>query len=172
VFYVYLHRRLDTMQPFYVGKGSGKRAGVKTTRNIWWHRVVEKAGFKPEIISYWKSETDALEHERFIIACFRDMGINLTNIEDGGLPGPIGKGQPKSEEHKAKIAASHKGKKKTPHTPEAREKARLRQTGKKMPLEAKLKIADANRRRVLSEETKAKISATKLLRSAKNGNQH
>jgi len=160
------------MQPFYVGKGSGKRAGVKTTRNIWWHRVVEKAGFKPEIISYWKSETDALEHERFIIACFRDMGISLTNIEDGGLPGPIGKGQPKSEEHKAKIAASHKGKKKTPHTPEAKEKARLRQTGKKMPLEARLKIADANRRRVLSEETKAKISATKLLRSAKNGNQH
>ena len=169
MFYVYIHRRLDTMQPFYVGKGSGKRASVKNNRNIWWQRVSEKAGFEPEIIAYWQSEADALEHERFIIACFKDMGIGLTNIEDGGLPGPVGKGQPKSKEHRAKIAAAHKGKKKTPHTPEAREKARARQTGKKMPIEARMKISEANRRRVLSEETKAKISATKLARSAKNG---
>lgn len=169
MFYVYIHRRLDTMQPFYVGKGSGKRANVKKNRNIWWQRVAEKSGFEPEIISRWKSEADALEHEKFIIACFKDMGIRLTNIEEGGLPGPIGKGQPKSEEHKAKIAAAHRGKKKTPHTQEAREKARARQLGVRICEEGRKKISEANRRRVLSEATKQKISATKLARRATNG---
>jgi hypothetical protein len=170
IFYTYLHRRLDDNKPFYIGKGSGRRSHVRNGRNRWWSHIADKAGFKVEILAHWASEHDALEHERFLISCFRDLGIKLTNLEEGGLPGPIGKGQPKSEEHKAKIAAAHKGKKKTPHSKEAKEKAHARQIGVTICQEGRLKISEANRRRVLSEETKAKISATKLARSKKNGN--
>jgi hypothetical protein len=169
MFYTYMHIRLDNNKPFYIGKGNRRRAYVRTGRNLWWTNIVAKTDFKVEILAYWDSELDALEHEKFLIACFKDLKENLVNIEEGGLPGPVGRGKPKSEEHKAKIAAAHQGKKKRAHSDEARAKARKRQIGKKMPIEARLKISEANRRRVLSEETKAKISSTKLARSKKNG---
>jgi len=56
VFYVYQHRRNDTDEVFYVGKGSGKRIncgkkGGTKSRSQFWQNVVKKAGgFKAEKI--------------------------------------------------------------------------------------------------------------------------
>lgn len=64
MFYVYLHVRLDTNFPFYVGKGMGKRAWAKRNRGRHWDRIVNKYGYKIEIIKYFTNETDAFEYER------------------------------------------------------------------------------------------------------------
>lgn len=44
-FYVYIHYRLDTNEPFYVGKGSGKRWKSASGRNRHWNSIVNKVGF-------------------------------------------------------------------------------------------------------------------------------
>lgn len=43
-FYTYLHRRNDTGQVFYVGKGKGQRAHDKYKRSAHWKRIVAKHG--------------------------------------------------------------------------------------------------------------------------------
>jgi len=55
------------------------------TRNSHWQNVVNKYG-KPhvELLAGWDTEEEALDHERLLIACFRDMGVELTNKSDGG----------------------------------------------------------------------------------------
>ena len=32
----------------------------------------------------WENESEAFEHEKFLIWCFKDMGIKLANLTDGG----------------------------------------------------------------------------------------
>jgi len=49
-FYVYRHIRLDNNRPFYVGKGSGRRAFIKTDRNDYWNKIVNKVNYKIEIM--------------------------------------------------------------------------------------------------------------------------
>jgi len=80
MFYTYIHRTADTNEVFYVGKGKNKRASDKNNRNVWWHRKVNKHGYIVEIVAYWPTETEALQHEFFLIQCFEAMNITLTNI--------------------------------------------------------------------------------------------
>lgn len=85
VFYTYFHTRNDTQKPFYIGKGSGKRAhAVGRERNKHWCNIVKKHGHVVHIAAEWSTESEALEHEKFLITCFRDMGIELCNMTDGG----------------------------------------------------------------------------------------
>ena len=70
--------------PFYVGKGKGNRLFTKTKRNTHWKNIENKHGFNAEICSHWNTENEALEHEKFLIACFKDIGIPLVNMTDGG----------------------------------------------------------------------------------------
>lgn len=83
-FYTYLHTKPDGTI-FYIGKGQAKRAYDLVKRNIHWLRVVNKHG-KPnvEILAYWDTEQEALDHEVLLISCFRDMGYVLANLTDGG----------------------------------------------------------------------------------------
>jgi hypothetical protein len=74
----------DTKQVFYYGKGKGKRAFVKQNRNDAWHKVVNQHGFDVLILAEWQTEEEALLHEKFLIWCARDMGIELANISSGG----------------------------------------------------------------------------------------
>jgi hypothetical protein len=55
------------------------------TRNDHWQKVVNKYG-RPhvELLASWDTEEEALDHERLLISCFRDMGVGLTNKSDGG----------------------------------------------------------------------------------------
>lgn len=88
VFYTYAHYRATAPErgPFYIGKGKGRRAWKTsgTGRNLYWQRVVKKHGLLVEIIAVWPTEQEALDHEVFLIECFRDMRTGLVNMTDGG----------------------------------------------------------------------------------------
>jgi hypothetical protein len=165
VFYTYLHRRADDLKPFYIGKGNGKRAWKINQRNRHWRHVHAKHGFKVEIVAHWPTEQEALDHEKFLILCFRDMGFDLANIAEGGQPGPVTRSMPKTAEHKAKIAAAHLGKPKRKHSAESRAKKSAAAMGRVMPEEVRRKIGAANTGKKRSAETRAQISRTKKMAS-------
>ena len=83
-FYVYEHIRLDTMKPFYVGKGCGYRAYAKRGRNIYWRRIVDKHGYIVKKIAENLDEDLAFLTEVERIDQLRRLGIDLTNMTDGG----------------------------------------------------------------------------------------
>jgi hypothetical protein len=107
VFYTYAHYTPDG-RLFYIGKGQGKRAYKFYNRGVYWDNVVAKYG-KPDvqILANWGSNKEALSHEVLLIACFKELGHKLCNQTDGG-EGTTG--HKLSDEHKAKISFSQKGK--------------------------------------------------------------
>lgn len=84
VFQTYIHQRADDQKVFYVGKGSAIRSRATNGRNQHWRAVVAKHGYTITMCGIWETEAEAFEHERFLIACFRDMGAPLVNKTDGG----------------------------------------------------------------------------------------
>lgn len=89
-FYVYVHRRLDTGDIFYVGKGSNDRAWSSTGRNSYWKSVVNKSGFDAEILVGNITEKSAYSIEREMISLLRKLNVKLTNLSDGGEGGASG----------------------------------------------------------------------------------
>lgn len=81
-FYVYLHRKLDTQEVFYVGLGHNCRAWRFHSRNKHWKRTAIKHGVTVEIVKDQMSKLEAAELEVSTIAKY---GIdNLTNYSTGG----------------------------------------------------------------------------------------
>ena len=107
MFYTYAHYIPDGSRLFYIGKGIGTRAYASVGRNKHWHNVVKKYG-KPDvqILAHWDTEQEALDHERLLISCFRDLGHKLCNVADGGKGSA---GVVKSAETKQKISLAKKG---------------------------------------------------------------
>ena len=112
--YTYLHRSAKTNEIFYIGKGIGKRAYVKNNRNIDWHNIVDNEGYQIEILGKWKTNEEALEHEKFLILCAKDLNWPLTNKTSGGQ-GALGNqnwlGKTHSLESKEKIRLGNLGQK-------------------------------------------------------------
>jgi hypothetical protein len=80
----YAHYKPDGSM-FYIGKGSVRRAYSKAGRSIVWNRTVKKyGGFETKILAWWETEKEAFDHEIFLIQTFKEMGIKLVNIADGG----------------------------------------------------------------------------------------
>ncbi len=122
----YLHRRPDTYQIFYIGYGGIRRPWRthSSERTKYWNEVVNVAG-KPiiEVLATWECIDDALEHEKFLISCFKNLCQPLVNKAIGGkgtlgVPVPkeakekIGKanrGRFVSQETRAKLSIAHKG---------------------------------------------------------------
>lgn len=179
MFYTYAHYKPQGGL-FYIGKGKGYRAYDISGRNTYWKRVVQKHG-KPnvEILAYWDTEQEALDHEVLLISCFKDMKFKLTNLTDGG-EGTSGKYH--SEETKEKIRLSLIGHVKSPETIDKLKNAhksiensgrfkkgcatRLNQKHTKESCEkmSASRIGSKNHMfgKTVSEETKAKIRATKM----------
>lgn len=88
-FYTYLHRRADTNEVFYIGKGHGRRAfnAGPARRNSHWSAIMRKHGRIVEICARWPTEDEALSHEVFLIDTFRKLGHRLVNCTDGGEGG-------------------------------------------------------------------------------------
>ena len=123
--YTYLHRSVETNQIFYIGKGIGKRAYVKSNHNPDWHHIVDNEKYQIEILSEWKTHEEALEHEKFLILCAKDLNWPLVNKTIGG---------------QGVIGGKHWiGKK---HSIEAKEKIRLGNLGQKRRNVDKMKIAN------------------------------
>lgn len=100
-FYIYLHKRKDTEEIFYVGKGKGRRAYLKQHRNKYWHHIVNKYGYTVEIIVTGLTEDQAYELEKFTIAECHKNEVDLANMTEGGI-GLLG--HKHSLETKAKIS--------------------------------------------------------------------
>lgn len=87
--YVYAHKRADTGELFYIGKGVGKRANSRQGRTEWWRRIVAKHGLQVEVLEYFDTNEEACAREIDLIAEHRSV---LCNIQAGGdvtceLPG-------------------------------------------------------------------------------------
>ena len=79
---VYRHIRKDNGNVFYIGMGSRRRPTSKSDRNNHWHNIVNKCGYKVEVLAEGLSIEDALELEEFIISEYGQE--NLTNKTSGG----------------------------------------------------------------------------------------
>ena len=182
-FYVYAWLR-PCGEPFYIGKGRGKRAGAIKSSNQIFVRIVDKikaAGEVPSVIKIAEnlSESEAFEVEKAYIKKYgrrnNFTGV-LANLTDGG-EGQSGwipsletrakissahKGRKLSEEHKAKIKSSGAGRVVSEQT---RQKLSDAFTGRVVTAEHRARISAAHIGKSLSEEHKAKISANSGSRS-------
>jgi len=142
--YVYQHIRLDTNEVFYVGVGKNKcRISEKRYRNKYWHHIVNKAGYRIDIIAEGITHQEALNLERQLIKTIgrKDLGLGpLVNMTDGG-EGILNM----SEETRQKIAQSKKGR---THTEEVKQKMSNSHKGKK--------LSEEHKQKVLSSKSKTK----------------
>lgn len=141
VFYVYEWIRLDTNEPFYVGKGKGDRWRCKQ-RSEWFLHIMKKTDVAVCIIADELTEQEAFEVEAYCIWYYRDvLGYELVNFTDGGEGTS---GYKHSEESKSLMSAAikinHKG-----------------MSGKKQSYETRLKISEARKGWNPSEETREKM---------------
>jgi hypothetical protein len=154
-FYVYLHRRLSDNKPFYVGKGQGDRAWYLHHRSAFWNNVVNKHGFKSEIVFDDLEEDEAFQLEVDTILEMKYFGNELVNLTNGG-DGP--RGRVFSEESRRKMSEAQKTSEKARI---ARELTRLKCIGRKQSEEQKLKVSKALSNKPKSKEHSRKVAESK-----------
>jgi hypothetical protein len=85
---VYIHKRNDTNEIFYVGIGKTKKRAYSThNRNKHWYNVVSKCGYSVEIYDEFDDYELAKLREIELISVYgrKDLGEgNLVNMTDGG----------------------------------------------------------------------------------------
>lgn len=152
-YYAYIHRKPNGI-PFYVGKGTLRRANSLKQRNPYYLATVKKYGVDNIVVNSFEcdSEGDAFELEMFLIECLKESGVKLTNCTDGGEGAS---GHVHSEEVRARISEIHKGK-----TVSVETREKLSKTGKNISLETRAKMSAVGRRRTYSAETLEKMSAS------------
>lgn len=135
-YYVYIHRRKDSNEVFYIGISRQEkyfRVNTKTGRNPIWNNIVNKYGFIGEVLYSNLSKSEACLIEKALIKSYGRININsgvLANLTAGGdgsvdCPKSIETknkmsrarlGKPLSEDTKNKMSATRKGKKATDET--------------------------------------------------------
>ena len=158
-FYTYAHINLTTNKVFYIGKGRQYRHLATARRNQHWQNIVNKHGFRAEILAYWKTSEEALSHEKLLISSFNDMGYVLANKTSGGEDCHL------SEETRKKIGLAQIGKKRSEESKRKMSEASLKRkpiTGWTHSEETKRKISAKLKSRIMSEESRLKMIATKL----------
>lgn len=143
LFYVYVWRDAAG-QPFYVGKGKGRRAWDVNVRSREFKAVHASGGCSVDIVDWFIHESQAHALEVDLIARYGrgDMGGLLVNKTDGGEGTS---GAKLSAETRAKIAKSAIG--------------NTRCVGRTLSADHRLKIGEANRKRGQSAESREKIGA-------------
>lgn len=170
-FYVYEHWRPDKGLPFYVGKGSDKRAYTIEDRQNRRHNFICKYlianGLYPEvrIVFNHLDEETAFSLEKSTISYWRARGIQLSNNTDGG------EGMSMSTvpaEVKAMITANISAANKVKWVAESREK--LSKTNKKKwedpSFREKMINSLNNRYESIDYRTKAKVVTTESLKKS------
>ena len=153
MYYVYSYLREDC-SPYYIGKGSGKRAYTKGPKEVKPPR--DKSRVK--IIKADLTEEEAFLLEKLYILMFGrvDLGTGiLRNKSDGG---DGSSGAIRSKETREKLRQANLGKKKPREVGEKISKAL---TGRKLSEEMKAKLRAGHKGRKCSEEHKRKVSEAK-----------
>ena len=85
-YYIYEWIRLDTNEPFYVGKGKGRRWNTLTRgNNKHFNNIVKKIPVAVNFLEENLNEEDAYRLESWYIHEYRDViGYDLVNLTDGG----------------------------------------------------------------------------------------
>jgi len=143
-FFAYVHAKpdaIDAFGVFYVGKGKDSRHKVFQNRNNCHQSIVKKYGQDQILIGKidCSDEHTAFELEKGIIKCLKRMGVQLVNFTNGGDGAA---GWKHSNETKLKIGAANA----------------IALKGRKLPDAVKAKVSAAGVGRVVSEETRFKIS--------------
>lgn len=166
IFYVYQLRLEGSIAPFYIGKGTGRRAQFHLTpghikkEKSYKNNIIKKAqregvGILVEIIADGLSEDIALDLEVELIQIYgrRNIGTGcLANLTDGGdgVSGYV-----MSKEHRQLLSNLAKGRKWTEEQRERTIKARI---GMKRSEATKAKMSKSASGRIASDETRAKLS--------------
>ena len=135
-YYVYEHRKADTGEVFYIGKGTGRRAYRKDKRSQYWKNIEAKHGRTVHMIAENIDEELALLIEVEAIDSARKHGVTLCNMTDGGEGSS---GYKHSLESLSKISKALKGREVTEEN-----KAKLSE------------LLKSGNHPVMSEETRAK----------------
>jgi hypothetical protein len=122
--YVYVHTRITTGVPFYVGKGTKKRIDGKNKRNKHWHNIVKKdGGFNSYKLAENIDDELAYLVEVEAIEKFKFCGYRLANRTNGG-EGQLGThtnlGIKRTEKQKNHLRQINLGKKQSIETIEKR----------------------------------------------------
>ena len=131
-YYVYAYLREDGT-PYYVGKGTGKRAWVHCKNDVI-HPPIAKN--RIVILETQLSNIGALALERRYIRWYgrKDLGTGiLRNKTDGGEGATGVKSKPFTTEHKEKLSEAWKKRRLTPVSTETREKLSAKRKGKPSP---------------------------------------
>lgn len=153
MYYVYSYLRED-YSPYYIGKGSGKRAYIKGPKEVKPPR--DKSRVK--IIKADLTEEEAFLLEKLYVLMFGrvDLGTGiLRNKSDGG---DGSSGAVRSEETKEKIRQANLGKKRPQWV---YDKIATSNRGKKVSAETRAKQSAAKKGRKCTEEHKRKVSEAK-----------
>lgn len=126
-YYIYFHIKSDDKSIFYVGKGKGRRALVKSCRSLHWNNTVSKHGYDIVYKEINLSEEEAILREKYWISYYGrlDNGTGcLVNFTDGGegtsgrsmneytkrVISQCNKNRPPSENQKKAVGSLYKGK--------------------------------------------------------------
>lgn len=149
-FYVYRH--IFNNGAIYIGKGVGDRYKSFNQRNVYWTSTFRKYGLKEaSIIIPNLSEDEAFELENLVISEYRNMGLKMCNLNNGGKGGQIGFHH--SEESKIRISTKQIGKFVSDET-----KAKISLATKKQFLEKGHPMKGKH----ISEEIKRSLSIARL----------
>lgn len=150
---VYRHRRLDTNKVFYIGIGRfEKRAYDFNKRSDWWKKIKAKTDISVEIISDNIDFEDAKDLEVLLIKEYgrANMGTGiLINMTDGG-DGVLGRII--SESHKQKLREAN-----ALRVDEIVANFLKHSKGREVSEETRLKISNANKGKIRSDEYKERV---------------
>ena len=152
---VYLHKRKDTGEVFYVGIGYMKRAYEKYHRTKYWYNIVNRYGYIVEILKTDLTWDEACEEEIRLIKLYgrKDLGLGtLVNMTDGG-----------------------EGLQGFRHTKEMRKKNSQRKKGKNNPMygktlskETRMKLSESHKKIVGEKTSAAKLKTNDVIFIRKN----
>jgi hypothetical protein len=158
-FYTYLWLREDGT-PYYVGKGSGRRAFIMSSHRVNCPRIGNTVDRNRILVQSYKTERESFRAERFLISLYGRMDIGtgcLRNCSDGGEGASGFRSTP---ERNQKLRTANLGKK---HSPATLIKLRECHLGVRLPAETRRKMSIARSGIPLSKEHREKLS-----RHAKN----